>query len=65
MTRFVNSAQHITGQEQNVKTASESDSITLVEQEVLRTQIEKSGEEVSSGTDRVLCMLSHPLAPLA
>lgn len=53
MMRFANSVQHITGQELEVKAASDSDSMTVVEQEMdgLRTKVEELSDEVSHATD--------------
>lgn len=57
MKRFASSVQHITGQELEVKAASDRDSMTVVEQEMdaLRTQVDELSEEVSNGVDSLFC----------
>lgn len=51
MMRFVDSVQHITGQELEVKAASDSGSMVVVEQEMetLRAKVEELSDEVSGG----------------
>jgi diaphanous 1 len=48
MKRFAVSVQHITGQELEVKALSDTDSMTVVEQELesLRTKVEELSDEV-------------------
>jgi hypothetical protein len=48
MRRFAASVQHITGQELEVKAASDSDSMSIVEQELeeLRAKVEELSDEV-------------------
>ena len=48
MKRFASSVQHITGQEIDVKAASDSDSMNIVEQELeeLRSKVEELSDEV-------------------
>jgi len=46
ITRFAASVQHITGQELEVKAASDSDSIIEQELEALRTKVEELSDEV-------------------
>lgn len=50
MKRFATSVQHITGQQLEVKAASDSDAISIFEEEVesLRTKVDELSEEVRS-----------------
>jgi hypothetical protein len=57
MTRFAASVQHITGQELDVKAASDSDSIVEQELEALRTKVEELSDEVS--VHKVIPSQSH------
>jgi diaphanous 1 len=59
MKRFAASVQHITGQELDVKAASDSDSINVVEEELetLRTKVEELSDEVSSITSTITVSL--------
>jgi diaphanous 1 len=63
MKRFANSVQHITGQELEVKAASDGNSMTVVEQEMegLRTQVDKLSEEVSDDVDMLNLQLTFCL----
>lgn len=49
MKRFAESVQHITGQELEVRAASDGNSMTVVEQELesLRSKVEELSDEVS------------------
>ena len=53
MKRFAASVQHITGQELEVKAASDNDSMGIVEQELeaLRTKVEELSDEVQISPD--------------
>lgn len=55
MKRFAASVVHITGQDLEVKTVSESASSTIVEQELesLRTKYEELSDEVSTPLDGI------------
>lgn len=50
MKRFTASVQHITGQELEVKAASDADSMTVVEEELetLRAKVEELSDEVTN-----------------
>jgi len=63
MKQFANSVQHITGQELEVKAASDGNSMTVVEQEMeaLRTQVDKLSEEVSDDIDMLNLRLTFCL----
>jgi diaphanous 1 len=56
MMRFASSVQHITGQELEVKAASDSESMSVVEQEMegLRTKVEELSDEVSNAMDSMI-----------
>jgi diaphanous 1 len=51
LKRFATSVQHITGQELEVKAASDNNQLNIIEQELeaLRTKVEELNDEVSSG----------------
>jgi diaphanous 1 len=51
LKRFAASVQHITGQELEVKAASDNNQLNIIEQELeaLRTKVEELNDEVSSG----------------
>jgi hypothetical protein len=69
MKRFANSVQHITGQELEVMSASDSDSMTVVEQEMeaLRAQVDELSEEVSDCICVLIfaCFISSSVSLLA
>jgi hypothetical protein len=67
MMRFANSVQHITGQELEVKAASGSDSMTIVEQEIeaLRTKVDELSDEVCNGTCTLNTFISLSVCHLA
>lgn len=60
MKRFANSVQHITGQELEVKAASDTDSMSIVEQEMeaLRTKVDELSEEVKKLIVRAILILT-------
>jgi diaphanous 1 len=56
MIRFANSVQHITGQELEVRVISDSDQMTVVEQEMeaLRTKVDELSDEVSDSISTLI-----------
>ena len=60
MKRFAASVQHITGQELEVKAASDTNSMTIVEQQLeeLRSQVEELSDEVGIALNITICILN-------
>jgi len=56
MMRFVNSVQHVTGQALEVRAVSDSDRMTVVEQEMeaLRTKVDELSDEVSGSISTLI-----------